>query len=160
LLGDGDAAHEMFATLNPVHHARDQAAADRYKVEPYAVVADVYSSDPHVGRGGWSWYTGSAGWMQRVGVETLLGAQIEGDRLSLKPHIPSAWPSYTVQLRWKTSDYHIQIKNPDHVCQGDLFMLVNGEPIAFTQPFYMQDDGLAHNLSFVLRRSAALIPEG
>ena len=160
LLGDGDAAHEMFATLNPVHHSRDQAAADRYKVEPYAVVADVYSSDPHVGRGGWSWYTGSAGWMQRVGVETLLGVQIEGDRLSLKPHIPAGWPSYTVQLRWKTSDYHIQIKNPDHVCQGDLFMLVDGEPTAFTQPFYMQDDGLMHNLSFVLRRSAALIPEG
>lgn len=156
LLGEGDAAHDMFATLNPVHHSRDQDAADRYKVEPYAVVADVYSSSPHVGRGGWSWYTGSAGWMQRIGVETLLGVQVEEDRLSINPHIPSAWPSYEVRLRWRTSEYHVQIENPDHICQGDMFLLTDGEPVALTKPICMQDDGLVHRLSIVLRRPKAL----
>ncbi|MBS1067389.1 glycosyl transferase [Gluconobacter cerinus] len=150
LLGDGDAAHEMFSTLNPIHHSRDQDAADRYKVEPYAIVADVYSSSPHIGRGGWSWYTGSAGWMQRVGIETLLGVQIEGNRLSLNPRIPAGWSSYEVRVRWKTSEYHIQIKNPDGVCEGDLFMLIDEEFKAFTQPIYMKDDSLTHTIKVVL----------
>lgn len=152
LLGDGNTAHDMFSTLNPIHHSRDQEAADRYKVEPYVVVADVYSSSPHVGRGGWSWYTGSAGWMQRVGVETLLGVQVEGNSLSINPCIPSGWPSYEVRLRWKTSEYHIQIENPDHVCQGDLFLLVDGKKTALPIPLYMQDDGLTHSINIVIRR--------
>ena len=153
LLGDGDAAHEMFSTLNPIQHSRDQDAADRYKVEPYVVVADVYSSSPHVGRGGWSWYTGSAGWMQRVGVEALLGVQIEGNRLSLTPRIPAGWSSYEIRVRWKTSEYHIQIKNPDGVCEGDLFTPINGELTAFTQPIYMKDDNVIHIIEVVLKRS-------
>ncbi len=155
LLGEGDAAHDMFSTLNPIHHSRDQEAADRYKVEPYVVVADVYSSSPHVGRGGWSWYTGSAGWMQRVGVETLLGVHIEGNMLSLKPCIPSEWPSYEVRLRWKTSEYHIQIENPDHVCEGNLFIMVDGKQVELRQPIHLEDDGLTHSMNIFLKRQRA-----
>ncbi|MFT8613767.1 MAG: glycosyl hydrolase family 65 protein, partial [Gluconobacter oxydans] len=155
LLGEGDAAHEMFSTLNPIHHSRNQKAADRYKVEPYAVVADVYSSSPHVGRGGWSWYTGSAGWMQRIGVETLLGVQVEGNRLLINPRIPEGWPTYEVRLRWKTSEYHIRIENPDHVCQGDLFMRVDDALVALTRPIDMEDDGLTHRVNVVIKK-----PEG
>ena len=156
LLGEGDAAHEMFSTLNPIHHSRDREAADRYKVEPYAVVADVYSSSPHVGRGGWSWYTGSAGWMQRIGVETLLGVQVEGNRLLINPRIPAGWPAYEVRLRWKTSEYHIRIENPDHVCEGDLFMRVDDALVALTRPIEMQDDGHTHHVNLVLKRSTPL----
>ncbi|QEH97077.1 glycosyl transferase [Gluconobacter thailandicus] len=156
LLGDGDAAHAMFSTLNPVHHSRDKDAADRYKVEPYAVVADVYSSRPHVGRGGWSWYTGSAGWMQRVGVETLLGMHVEEDRLFLTPCIPSEWPSYEVRLRWKTSEYHIRIENPDRICQGVISMMPDGKPVSLTEPIYMKDDGLTHTIDLVLRKNEVL----
>ncbi|MFT8807238.1 GH36-type glycosyl hydrolase domain-containing protein [Gluconobacter sp.] len=158
LLGKGDAAHEMFSTLNPVHHSRDRKAADRYRVEPYAVVADVYSSSQHVGRGGWSWYTGSAGWMQRIGIETLLGVQVEENRLSINPHIPSGWPSYEVRLRWKTAEYHVHVENPDYVCHGDVSMVLDGRPVPTNQPIFMEDDGLTHRVECTLRRSTALNP--
>ncbi|GBR67313.1 GH36-type glycosyl hydrolase domain-containing protein [Gluconobacter kanchanaburiensis] len=150
LLGEGDAAHEMFSTINPVHHARSQEAADRYKVEPYAVVADVYSSTPHVGRGGWSWYTGSAGWMQRVGTEILLGVKIEENRLSIEPHIPSAWPSYEIRLRWKTATYDITVLNPDHISHGDILMVLDGASLPHGAPAHLQDDGLTHRLDCTL----------
>lgn len=95
--GRRDRAMSLMEALNPIHHSLDRTAADRYKVEPYVVAADIYGAPPHVGRGGWTWYTGSAGWMYRVAVETLLGFGVEnGDTLCLRPRIPDHWPSYQI----------------------------------------------------------------
>jgi len=80
--------------LNPINHARTPDEAERYKVEPYVVAADIYSVAPHVGRGGWTWYTGAAGWMQRAGVEGILGIRRVGDHLHVDPRIPALWPGF------------------------------------------------------------------
>jgi cyclic beta-1,2-glucan synthetase len=117
-LGDGNAAHRLFAMLNPVNHALTPQDADRYKVEPYVVAADVYSTPPHAGRGGWTWYTGSAGWMYRAGVEGLLGLTREGSRLRLDPCIPKAWPGLTASVTLGAARYTITIRNPDGVARG------------------------------------------
>jgi cyclic beta-1,2-glucan synthetase len=98
-LGEGDKAAGLFALLNPINHARTRADAHRYKVEPYVVAADIYASSPHVGRGGWTWYTGSAAWMQRAGVECILGLGLQGDFLLLEPCVPKSWPCFELSLR-------------------------------------------------------------
>jgi cyclic beta-1,2-glucan synthetase len=98
-LGEGDKAHDLFAMLNPINHAASPETAERYKVEPYVVAADIYSVAPHVGRGGWTWYTGSAGWMYRAGIEGILGISRKGDRLTLAPVLPSAWPGFQATIR-------------------------------------------------------------
>ena len=93
-LGSGDEAAEMFHMLNPVNHARHAADAARYRIEPYVMAGDVYSHPAHRGRGGWSWYTGSAGWMYRAGIESILGLRRSGPTFAVDPCIPSAWPDY------------------------------------------------------------------
>jgi cyclic beta-1,2-glucan synthetase len=112
-LGDGEAAHGLFALLNPINHALTPADADRYKVEPYVVAADVYSTPPHAGRGGWTWYTGSAGWMYRAGIEGIVGLTRRGDMLCLNPCIPPTWPELNVTIALGNSRYAISILNPD-----------------------------------------------
>jgi cyclic beta-1,2-glucan synthetase len=109
-LGEGDKAAGLFAMLNPVHHAGTRADVLRYKIEPYAVAADVYAQYPHIGRGGWSWYTGSAGWMQRAGVESILGVRIEGEYLHLDPCIPKSWSGFEMTLRYRTARYEITVQ--------------------------------------------------
>ena len=109
LLGDTERAWEFFNLLNPVNHGGTPEQIAIYKVEPYVVAADVYALSPHVGRGGWTWYTGSAGWMYRLLVETLLGANLEGDRLRLEPRLPKAWNSYKIHYRYRQTVYHISI---------------------------------------------------
>lgn len=99
--------------LNPVNHARSPVELATYKVEPYVVPADVYAVDPHTGRGGWTWYTGSAGWMYRLIVESLLGLTREGETLRLLPCLPAHWNSYKLRYRYRRSVYHID------VIQGD-----------------------------------------
>ena len=98
-LGDGDKAWELFALLNPVNHGRTHEDVQRYRAEPYVVAADVYSQSPHTGRGGWTWYTGSAGWMYRVGLEAILGVSLERGALRVDPCIPRAWPRYDLTYR-------------------------------------------------------------
>ena len=107
-LGEGDKAAGLFSLLNPINHARTRAEVHRYKVEPYVVAADVYAAPGHVGRGGWTWYTGSAGWMQRAGIESILGLRIRGEFLLLDPCIPKSWP----QLRSDASIPHGAIRDP------------------------------------------------
>ena len=97
-LGDGDRAGELFAMLNPINHARTRAGVLRYKVEPYVIAADVYSEPPHVGRGGWTWYTGSAGWMYQAAVGSILGIRRQGTSLAIDPCIPRSWPGFEVEL--------------------------------------------------------------
>ncbi len=109
IMGDGDRAWELMALLNPVHHGGTPGQIATYKVEPYVVAADVYAVAPHTGRGGWTWYTGSAGWMYRLLVETLLGANLEGDRLRLSPRMPRSWNTYRLHYRYRQTVYHITI---------------------------------------------------
>jgi cyclic beta-1,2-glucan synthetase len=110
-LGDGNRATELFSLLNPVNHARTPTEVERYKVEPYVVAADVYSVAPHVGRGGWTWYTGSAGWMYRAGVEGILGIRREGDFLVVDPCIPDAWPGFEATVNIRSTRYEIRVES-------------------------------------------------
>ena len=107
LMGDSERAWELFALLNPVNHGATPQQIATYKVEPYVVAADVYALAPHTGRGGWTWYTGSAGWMYRLLIETLLGVNLEGDQLRLAPRLPKAWTSYKIHYRYRQTVYHI-----------------------------------------------------
>jgi cyclic beta-1,2-glucan synthetase len=109
LLGDRDRAWELVALLNPINHSATPGQIDTYKVEPYVIAADVYAVEPHTGRGGWTWYTGSAGWMYRLLTETLLGLDREGDRLRVTPRLPENWTTGKVHYRYRQTQYHITI---------------------------------------------------
>jgi cellobiose phosphorylase len=106
-LGDNHRAWELFALINPLLHARNAAEVETYRVEPYVVAGDVYAVAPHTGRGGWTWYTGSAGWMYRLILESLLGLRKEGSRLLISPRIPPAWATCSIDYRYGGSVYHI-----------------------------------------------------
>lgn len=110
MLGDRERAWELFSMLNPINHGRTLTEIERYKVEPYVMCADIYAAPPHIGRGGWTWYTGAAGWMYRLIVETLLGLQLEVDQLRITPCIPSHWESYSIRYRFYETFYHITVK--------------------------------------------------
>jgi cyclic beta-1,2-glucan synthetase len=155
-LGEGDKAGNLFSLLNPINHARTRADAHRYKVEPYAVAADVYAAAPHIGRGGWTWYTGAAGWMQRAGVESILGLRLHGACLYLDPCIPAAWPGFTVALRHRSARYDIAVENPGHVSRGIAFATLDGALMA-SRPLRvgLADDGAAHRLEARLGPSPA-----
>jgi cyclic beta-1,2-glucan synthetase len=126
-LGQGDKAAELFSLVNPINHSNSRASVDRYKVEPYVAAADVYSVAPHAGRGGWTWYTGSAGWLYRAGIEAILGLRLEGDTLVLNPCIPALWKGFDLKLRHKGADYEIEVLNPDGVSRGVIGAALNGQ---------------------------------
>jgi len=109
---------ELFSILNPVNHTSTRAGLYRYRVEPYVVAADVYAEAPHIGRGGWTWYTGSAGWMYRAGIEWLLGFRLRGAALFIDPCIPRAWGGFSVRFRYHASRYEITVENPRGVTRG------------------------------------------
>jgi len=109
IMGDHDRAWELFALLNPIHHGGTPQQIATYKVEPYVAAADIYAVAPHTGRGGWTWYTGSAGWMYRLLIETLLGVNREGDELRLTPRLPKHWTHYKIHYRFHQTVYHITI---------------------------------------------------
>jgi len=117
-LGRGDQVGELFSILNPVNHSSTRAGLYRYRVEPYVVAADVYAEPPHIGRGGWTWYTGSAGWMYRAGIEWLLGFRLRGAALFIDPCIPRAWSGFTIRFRYHASRYEIVVENPRGVSHG------------------------------------------
>ncbi len=108
-LGDSKRAWELFDMINPVNHASSAAAMATYKVEPYVVAADVYAVAPHTGRGGWTWYTGSAGWMYRLILESLLGLKLEVDKLRFAPCLPADWESFKLHYRYRETVYHITV---------------------------------------------------
>ena len=108
-LGDAPHAWELLDMINPVNHARSAADLARYKVEPYVMTADVYAAPPHLGRGGWSWYTGSAGWMYRLIVESLLGLRREGERLRIAPVLPAGWPGFELDYQHGSTLYRIRV---------------------------------------------------
>jgi cyclic beta-1,2-glucan synthetase len=129
-LGDGDKANELFSILNPINRASTRAGVYRYKVEPYVAAADIYAEPPHVGRGGWTWYTGSAGWMYRAGLEWLLGFRLRGAILHLDPCIPRAWRRFEITFRYHASRYEITVENSSGVTRGISHVEVDGVPLA------------------------------
>ena len=147
-LGEGDKAAELFSLLNPINHSRSRADVYRYKVEPYVVCADLYSTAPHVGRGGWTWYTGSAGWLQRAGIESILGLRLLGAFLLVNPCIPKAWGHYEATLKHRTARYAISVENPSGVSRGVAFAEVDGVEIS-ERPLLVPllDDGGRHQVN-------------
>jgi cyclic beta-1,2-glucan synthetase len=151
MLGDGDKAGALFATLNPINHSNAADAAHRYKVEPYVACADLYSMPPHVGRGGWTWYTGSAGWMYRAGLESILGFRVRGATLLLEPCIPTGWPGFGIHFRYRTSRYDIRVDNPNRVSRGVVRAELDGVALPGGQsPIPLTDDGATHHIRIVL----------
>ena len=151
-LGQGDRAGELFAILNPIRHSATPDAVARYKVEPYAACADVYSVAPHVGRGGWTWYTGSAGWLYRAGLEAILGFRLHGSTLTIDPCLPKAWPRYEIAFRHRgigkrITRYDIAVENPRHVSRGVVRAELDGVEIARgIARIPLNDDGQVHRV--------------
>jgi cyclic beta-1,2-glucan synthetase len=160
-LGQGERAAALFALLNPIERSRTRADAQRYKVEPYVVAADVYSVPPHVGRGGWTWYTGSAGWLYRAGMEAILGVRRQGDVLVVAPCIPREWPRFEVVFRHLSARYEIAVENPTGVCGGIAHVELDGETLPpGPARIPLHDDGRRHQVRVVLGEAppARLVP--
>src|ERR1700680_1508153 len=115
--------------LNPITRTSSRAGVQRYKVEPYVVAGDVYAEPPLVGRGGWTWYTGSAGWIYRGGLEWILGFRVKGAALFIDPCIPRNWPGYSIGFRYHSAIYKIAVENPRHVCRGVTLAELDGRPL-------------------------------
>jgi cyclic beta-1,2-glucan synthetase len=150
LQGRGKRALELFDLLNPINYARTEADAARYRVEPYVVVADVYSQPPHVGRGGWTWYTGSAGWLYRVALENLLGFQLRGNRLSFRPCISGNWPQFEITYRYRSTPYHITVLNPHGLEQGTPHLTLDRQELS-EDTLELVDDRKRHEVRVELR---------
>jgi cellobiose phosphorylase len=150
-LGDRERAWELTTMINPVHHARTAEGVAVYKVEPYVIAADVYAVTPHTGRGGWSWYTGSAGWMYRLVVESLLGVRVEGDRLRLEPCLPAHWPGFAMRYRYRETVYDIEVRQARAVSGiGAISVTVDG--VAQRDGgVHLIDDRAAHRVVFVVQ---------
>jgi cyclic beta-1,2-glucan synthetase len=150
-LGDGNKAGELFSLLNPINHASSRAGVYRYKVEPYVVAADLYAEPPHVGRGGWTWYTGSAGWMYRAGIEWILGFRLRGTKLHIDPCIPCAWRNFEITFRYQSSRYEIVVENPQRVARGVSSVELDGASLAAgSMHIQLADDGTTHHVRVVL----------
>ena len=129
LLGFGDKALEFYRMINPIEHSRTKEASNKYKVEPYVIAADVYGQGELIGRGGWTWYTGSSSWYYKAGIEYILGLKIKNGYFSIEPCIPKEWKEYQIQYKWKDSIYHINIKNPNNKNSGVTKVLLNGSEV-------------------------------
>ena len=129
LQGHGDRAVELWNLINPVHHAATPAAVEHYKVEPYVVCADVYGAPPHTGRGGWTWYTGSASWLYRVALEAILGFHREGGSLRLDPCIPRGWPGFEIHYRHRSTTYRVRVDNSAGTGRGVRLVVLDGRQL-------------------------------
>jgi cellobiose phosphorylase len=142
-LGDNERAWELWSLINPVASTSSPQAVAVYKAEPYVVAADVYGLAPHVGRGGWSWYTGSAGWMYRLLTESLLGLRLEPGRLRIDPHLPAAWPGFAVHYRFRDTTYHIRV---ERTAGGSRTIILDG--VRQDEPWLpLVDDRRDHDVS-------------
>jgi cyclic beta-1,2-glucan synthetase len=148
-LGSGDEAAELFHMLNPVNHTRSGPDVARYRGEPYVVAGDVSAHPEHAGRAGWTWYTGSAGWMYRAGLESILGLRRRGETFEMDPCIPAAWPEYAISWRFGRTRYEISVANPERRCRGIASAELDGvavDPGAIP----LVDDGRTHDVRLVL----------
>jgi cyclic beta-1,2-glucan synthetase len=148
-LSSGDEAAELFHLLNPVNHARTPAAAATYRVEPYVVAADVSAHADHAGRGGWTWYTGSAGWMYRIGIEEILGLRRHGSAFAIDPCIPTWWPGFSIVWRFLGATYEIEVGNPERRSRGVARAWFDGLPVD-PERMPLADDRATHRIKVVL----------
>ncbi len=148
-LGQGDRAGELFRMLNPISHADTPEKTARYKVEPYVIAADIYSVPPHTGRGGWTWYTGSSGWMYRLGIEAILGIIRVGNTLNINPCLPRNWTSYKADYRFGKTHYKLNVKKPNMVNQGVQEVLLDGNSMK-DNVIPLVDDGQVHEVQVVM----------
>jgi cyclic beta-1,2-glucan synthetase len=148
-LGDGDRAGELFALLNPISHASTRAGLHKYKAEPYVAAGDVYAVPPHTGRGGWTWYTGSASWMYRAGLESILGFELRGTRLRIDPCIPRGWREYEINYRYGRTLFSIKVENPFGVSRGVAEVWLD-DVLQREAEITLTDDGTAHRVRIVL----------
>ncbi|MDE3160571.1 MAG: glycosyl transferase [Acidobacteriota bacterium] len=149
LLGQGQRAAELFDLINPVRHAASPDGVKRYKVEPYVVCADVYGAPPHTGRGGWTWYTGSAAWLYRVGLEAILGFRLRGNRLELDPCVPPGWSGYEITYCHRSATYHVVVENSGGSGRGVRSVSVDGRAIS-GGVVELADDGRQHQVQIAL----------
>ena len=145
LLGQGARAAELFGMLNPVRHADSPKGVDLYKVEPYVMAGDVYGAPPHTGRGGWTWYSGSSGWMYRVGLETILGFRLRAGRLEIEPCIPPGWSGYEVTYRLGSATYHVVVENSGETGRGVRSLTIDGQVVP-PGAVDVADDGSRHEI--------------
>jgi cyclic beta-1,2-glucan synthetase len=157
-LGQGRLAFELFQSLNPIHCSRNIECAYKYAAEPYVVAGDVYGRPPHLGRGGWTWYTGSAGWLYRVGLGFVLGLQRSGNGIILDPCIPPEWKSFTIRYRLGSATYHITVENPGGRERGISTITLDGEPCG-PGLIPLADDGKDHQLRATMGASRASAPQ-
>ncbi|MBI5032142.1 MAG: hypothetical protein HZB51_16550 [Chloroflexi bacterium] len=150
-LGQGDRAESLFHLLNPIYHSDTPEKIARYRVEPYVIAADVYSALSHAGRGGWTWYTGSSGWMYRLGLEALLGIRRKGKVLQIDPCIPKRWQSYQVTYRVGESTFHIRVDNPSGINRGVKAILLDGNVLSGNE-ILLLDDGGQHQVIVLMDR--------
>lgn len=140
----------LFNMLNPIHHSRSLADLHRYKVEPYVIAADLYSSATHEGRGGWTWYTGASGWLYRAGLEWILGFQKRGSALHIDPCIPKEWRGFEITFRHGDTLYKITVENPRGVCQGVSRLTLDGDRLPEQGLVPLDDDGGEHEVQVIL----------
>ena len=148
-LGQGDRAESLFRMLNPIYHADTPEKVARYRVEPYVVAADVYSVPPNVGRGGWTWYTGSSGWMYRVGLEAILGIRRVGKTLVIDPCIPKSWPHYQLVYRVGETTFQIDVDNPSGVNRGIKHVTLDGQVLP-GNAIPLSEDGRQHQVDVLM----------
>jgi cellobiose phosphorylase len=148
-MGDSEKAWQLFSLINPISHAAKPQATETYRVEPYVVAADVYAVAPHTGRGGWTWYTGSAGWMYRLITESLLGLRLDVDKLHLAPRLPPAWPPFKIHYRFRETVYHILVRSDvDAASMQKVIVDGNEQP---ESTISLTDDRLEHHVEVHLR---------
>ena len=149
MLGAGDKVGELFKMLNPIDRTASRAGAFAYKVEPYVIAADIYGEPPHTRRGGWTWYTGAAGWLYQAGLESILGFQVRADKLTLKPCIPRTWRSYEITYRYRESTYLITVDNPNAMSVGVSRLVLDGVP-QLGDTIALSNDGLSHRIHAIM----------
>jgi len=149
--GNGDEASELFHMLNPINHTRTPDAVAKYRTEPYVLDGDVYARPPHAGRGGWSWYTGSAGWLYRAALEHILGLRGRGDHFTMTPCVPSSWTNFSITWRHRGATYQIEVNNPDRVWTGVLSAEMDGEHVDH-RSIPLADDSGTHVVKITMGR--------
>ena len=140
--------------LNPINHMRTPAGLEQYRAEPFAVAADVYAHPMHLGRAGWTWYTGSAGWMYQAAIEHLLGLRRQGGTFRVEPAIPAMWPNFSIQWSVGQTRYSISVLNPDRHCTGVRSALLDGAPVDH-KAIPMLEDGMTHDVVVEMGAPAA-----
>ena len=127
--GQIDLAYEYYQMINPINRTLTYQEVNKYKTEPYAMAADIYTNPNHPGRGGWTWYTGSASWAYKIGIEEILGFKKKGNKLTIDPKIKSTWDTYTINYRYFNTQYVITVNNIDHISQGKVQIIVDNKPL-------------------------------